>query len=155
LKVKNKLSKLAVAIALGVVGLCFAQPVAAQTAPVPFVVTVPININNFNFTPVAIPAGKRLVIDFISMSGAAQTSGAYVQPIIILSATLQGGSQNLFYFAPLQDPNVPGQYYSSQQTTIYADTLSASPAFAGFTPTFMSFSVVISGHLIAAPAPVI
>jgi len=152
---RNKLSMLAGTLVLGVLGLCLAQPVAAQTAPVPFVVTVPININNFNFTQVTIPAGKRLVIDYVSMSGAAQTSGTDVQPIIILAATLQGGSQNLFYFAPVQDPNVPGQYYEHDQTTIYADTLYASPAFAGFTPSFMSFNLVISGHLIAAPAPAI
>jgi len=151
---RNKILKLAGTFVLGVLGFCFAQPVAAQTTPVPFVATVPININNFNFTAVPIPTGKRLVIDYISMSGAAQTTGAYVQPIIILYATLQGGAQNLFYFAPPQDHDVPGQYYDHEQTTIYADTLYASPAFAGFTPSFMSFNLVISGHLLAAPTPV-
>ncbi len=150
---RNKILKLAGTFVLGVLGFCCAQPAAAQTAPVPFVATVPININNFNFTAVPIPAGKRLIIDYVSMSGATQTAGAYVQPIIILAATLHGGSQNLFYFAPLQDPNVPGQYYDHEQTTIYVDTLYASPAFAGFTPSFMSFNLVISGHLVAAPTP--
>ncbi|MGB0063437.1 MAG: hypothetical protein WBP85_03250 [Terracidiphilus sp.] len=153
---KDKLSVLAGTFVLGVLGFCITQPATAQstTAPTPFVVTVPINYNNFNFTAVPIPAGKRLQIDYISMSGAAQTTGAYVQPIIILAATLQGGSQNLFYFAPLQDPNVPGQYYDHEQTTIYVDTLYASPAFAGYTPSFMSFNLVISGHLYAAPTAV-
>jgi hypothetical protein len=151
---RNKLSTLAGTFVLGVLGFCLTQPAAAQTAPVPFVVTVPINITNFNFTQVTIPTGKRLVVDYVSMSGAAQTLGTDVQPIIILAATLHGGTENLFYFAPPQDHDVPGQYYDHEQTAIYADTLYASPAFAGFTPSFMSFNLVISGHLIAAPTPV-
>jgi hypothetical protein len=57
----------------------------------------------------------------------------------------------LYYFGPNPSATTPGQYYFAQQTTIYADTLSLSPAFAGFTPTFMSFNVVISGHLISIP----
>src|SRR5471030_1480212 len=39
-----------------------------QAARAPFQVSVPININNFTYTPVAIPAGQRLVIDYISYS---------------------------------------------------------------------------------------
>lgn len=116
-----------------------------------FAVTVPININNFTFTPVAIPAGKRLVIQNVSLSGAAETTGAYVVPIIILAATLGSESQNLYYYAPTPYPTDPSQYYLSQPTTVYADTLYASPAFAGFTPSFMSFNVVITGYLVDAP----
>lgn len=116
-----------------------------------FQVTVPININNFNFTPVTIPTGYRLVIEDVSLSGAAQTTGAYVQPIIILSTTLGSNPQNLRYFAPLEDPQVAGQYYQDCLTKMYADTLSVSPAFAGFTPSFMSFNVVITGYLVAMP----
>jgi hypothetical protein len=123
----------------------------ADIAKNAFAVTVPININNFNFTPVTIPAGKRLVVQDVSLSGAAQTGGAYVQPIIILSATLGSGPANLHYYAPIQDPNVPGQFYADFQTTVYADTLNASPAFAGFTPTFMSFNLVITGYLVDLP----
>jgi hypothetical protein len=117
-----------------------------------FQTTVAININNFNNTPVAIPAGKRLVIQNVSLSGAAQTtSGPYVQPIIILSATLGSGAANLRYFAPIQDPNDPGQFYKDFETTVYADKLEASPAFAGYTPSFMSFNVVITGYLVELP----
>lgn len=36
-----------------------------------FQVTVPINIDNFNFTAVTIPAGMRLVVQDVSLSGAA------------------------------------------------------------------------------------
>jgi hypothetical protein len=116
-----------------------------------FQVTVPININNFNYTPVTIPTGYRLVIEDVSLSGAAQTTGAYVQPIIILSTTLGANSANLRYFAPLEDPQVAGQYYADYLTKMYADTLSVSPAFASFTPSFMSLNVVITGYLVAMP----
>lgn len=126
-----------------------------------FQVTVPININNFNFTTVTIPAGQRLVIQDISLSGAAQTNGADVQPIIIFSSTLGSEASNLRYFAPNPSVTTPGQYYADYATTLYADTLAVSPAFAGFTPTFMAFNVVITGYLVdltpsqgcPAPAP--
>jgi hypothetical protein len=114
-----------------------------------FQVTVPININNFSYTPVTIPAGQRLVIQDISLSGAAQTSGADLQPIIIFSSTLGSEAANLRYFGPSPSATVPGQYYADYATTMYADTLEVSPAFAGFTPTFMSFNVVITGYLVS------
>jgi hypothetical protein len=124
----------------------------AQSATDPalnaFQVTVPINITNFNFTTVTIPAGQRLVIQNVSLSGAAQTSGTDVQPIIILSSTLGSDASNLRYFAPTPSATVPGQYYADYPTTLYADTLALSPAFAGFTPTFMAFNVVITGYLV-------
>jgi len=160
---KNRLLTLAAALALlGVLGKFYAPPLMAQVRAAlvqdvdqpgraPFQVTVPINIDNFNFTPVTIPAGHRLVIDYISMSGATQTSGAYVQPIIIFSSSVASGPSNLYYVAPQQSGTVPGQYYHTEQATIYADSLSVSPAFAGFTPSFMAFNVVISGHLISLP----
>ena len=119
-----------------------------QAARAPFVVTVPININNFTYTPVAIPAGQRLVIDYISYSGAAQTSGAYVQPIILLSVGVANNPSATYYFGSNPSSTAPGQYYHSEPATIYADTLQVGPAFAGYTPSFMSFSLVITGHLI-------
>lgn len=122
---------------------------AAQ--PTPFQTTVAINIDNFNFTPVPIPTGYRLLVQYVSLSGATQTSGAYVQPIIILGSNVNGGPQTLYYFVPPESTAVPGQYYMSQPTAIYADSLVASPAFAGFTPTFMSFNFVISGVLEKIP----
>ena len=157
---KNRLLTFAGALALfGVLGKFYAPPLMAQVraalvqdvdqpARAPFQVTVPININNFNFTPVSIPAGKRLVIDHVSMSGAAQTTGADIQPIIILSSGVAGSSNCLYYLAPTQSGTVPGQYYSQFPMTVFSDSLSVSPAFSGYTPSFMAFNVVISGHLI-------
>ena len=160
---KNRLLTFAGALALlAVLGKFYAPPLMAQVraalvqnvdepARAPFQVTVPINIDNFTYTPVTIPAGQRLVVDFISMSGATETSGAYVQPIIIFSSTVGSSGNALYYVAPQQASTVPGQYYHTEKATIYADSLNVGPAFAGYTPTFMSFSVVISGHLISAP----
>lgn len=119
-----------------------------QAARTPFQVTVPININNFTYTPVAIPAGQRLVIDYLSYSGAAQTSGSYVQPILLLAVGVANNPPVLHYYGSDPSSAAPGQYYHSENVTIYADTLQVGPAFAGFTPSFMTFSLVITGHLI-------
>ncbi|HWE84833.1 MAG TPA: hypothetical protein VG267_07805 [Terracidiphilus sp.] len=134
---------------------------AAQTdhALNAFQVTVAININNFSYTPVTIPAGMRLVIQDISLSGAAQTSGTDVQPIIIFNSAIGTETPVLRYFGPSPSATVPGQYYADYATTMYADTLEVSPAFAGFTPTFLVFNVVITGYLVdltpaqSCPAP--
>jgi hypothetical protein len=160
---KNRLLTFAGALALlAVLGKFYAPPLMAQVkaamvqdvdqpARQPFQATVPININNFTYTPVTIPTGKRLVVDYIAMSGAAQTSGADIQPIILLSSSVAGNPSALYYIAPQQSGTVPGQYYHTEQATIFADSLSVSPAFAGYSPTFMAFNVVISGHLISVP----
>jgi hypothetical protein len=116
-----------------------------------FEVTVTVNINNFTYTSVAIPAGKRLVVQDVSLSGAAETDGPYVQPIIILSSVINSGTANLHYFGPNPSFTDPGQYYADMQTTIYADSLEVGPAFAGYTPTFLSFNVVITGYLVDLP----
>jgi hypothetical protein len=113
-----------------------------------FQVTVTIDIDNFTFTSITIPAGQRLVVQDISLSGAAQTNGAYVQPIILFSSTLGTGPANSRYFGPNPSATAPGQYYGDYPTTLYADTLSVAPGFAGYTPTFMSFNVVITGYLV-------
>ena len=119
-----------------------------QAARAPFQVSVPINITNFVYTPVAIPAGKRLVIDYISFSGAAQTSGAYVQPILLLDVGVANNPSVVYYLGSNPSATAPGQYYHSETATIYADTLSVAPAYAGYTPSFMGFNLVITGHLI-------
>ena len=162
-----KINRVVLALTLALLGSFAAftpANLSAQTSTNPavnaFQVTVPININNFNFTAVTIPAGQRLVIQDVSLSGAAQTTGTDVQPIIIFSSTLGTEAANLRYFAPNPSATVPGQYYADYPTTLYADTLEVSPAFAGFTPSFMSFNVVITGYLVnlkaasqAGPAP--
>lgn len=151
---RNKVLKLAGTIVLGVLGFCFAQSAAAQTAPVPFETTVVVNpVANFNYTQVTIPAGKRLIVDYVSISGAAFSTSGAIQPIVILNTTLGTGPNNLFYFAPPANAQLPTQFYMVQPTVLYADKLYVGPAFAGFTPAFDIMSVVISGHLVASPTP--
>jgi hypothetical protein len=157
---KHRLITLAGVLALlAVIGKFYAPPVMAQVraalmqdvdqpARAPFQATVTINSNNFVFTNIPIPAGKRLVIDYVSMSGAAATSGSYIQPIVLLSASVAGNPSVAYYYGPNQSTTAAGQYYHSEQTTIYADSLAAGPAYAGFSPTFEVFNVNISGHLI-------
>lgn len=153
-----RVSRIVLALTLALPGTFAVFPAAqlhAQTntdiAKNAFSVTVEVNVNNFTNTAVTIPAGKRLVVQNVSLSGAAQTEGAYVQPIVILSATLGTGTANLNYFGPNPSATVPGQYYASVPTTIYADKLEVGPAFSGFTPTFMVFNVVITGYLVDLP----
>jgi len=119
-----------------------------------FEVSVTINVNNFVFTPITIPAGKRLVVQNVNLSGDAQTAGAYVVPIVILYSTLGSGPSILHYFAPNPSVTDPSQFYEDKQTTIYADTLKVAPAFAGFYPTSMSFDVTITGYLVDVPKTV-
>jgi len=157
---KNKLLTLAAALVLlAVVGKFYAKPVMAQIratltqdvdqpARQPFQVSVPVNFQNFTQTNIPIPAGKRLVIDYISLNGAAQTSGAYIQPIVLVTAGVAGNQAVSYYFGPNPSTTTPGQYYASYPVTIYADSLNVSPAFAGYTPIFDTFEVNISGHLI-------
>jgi hypothetical protein len=126
-----------------------------------FETTVTTNaVTNFTYTSVAIPAGKRLVIQNVSVTGAAESTSGPIQPITIILATLNGSSStgtNLHYFAPPQNNQLSTQYYGTYQTTIYADSLAVGPAFAGFSPTFDTFNVVITGYLVdgppATPAP--
>jgi hypothetical protein len=111
-------------------------------------------ITNFNYTLIPIPAGKRLVVQNVNMSGAAaSTSGPYVVPIVLFSSTLGSGPSVNHYFAPPQNLQDSEQFYEDAQTTMYADTLYVSPAFAGFTPTFMVFNVTVTGYLVSAPPP--
>ena len=113
-----------------------------------FEVSVTVNVNNFVWTPIPIPAGKRLVVQNVNLSGAATTAGAYVQPIVILDATIGTAPYTLHYYAPSRSVADLTQWYEDKQTTVYADTLAVGPAFAGYTPTFMAFNVVITGYLV-------
>ncbi len=119
----------------------------AQFTGTPFQTTVSVNVNNFQYTPVTIPTGKRLVIQNINLSGEA-VANPYVQPIVILNTTVNGGGSVSYYFAPSVSTVDPSQFYANYPLTLYADTLLIGPAFAGYTPSSMSFNVVITGYLI-------
>jgi hypothetical protein len=120
-----------------------------EPARAPFQTQILINANNLDPTPVAIPAGKRLVIDFVSVNGFTQAStSAGVQPLIVLHSSVAGGEPALYYFTPILSPADPGQYYLNTPATIYSDSLSVAPDYAGPAPSLLTFEVIISGHLI-------
>jgi hypothetical protein len=116
-----------------------------------FQTTVQLNVNNFTYTSVAIPTGKRLVVQNINIYGAAQTTGAYVVPIAIIASGLGSSNYNYTYYSPTPSLVDSTQFYQNYQTTFYADSLQVGPAFAGFTPSFMALNVAISGYLVDAP----
>lgn len=122
-----------------------------QAARAPFQVSVTVDFNNFVYTPIPIPAGQRLVIEYVSISGAAQSNNGPVQPIALLTTGLAGNPSASFYMAPTPAAALPTQFYHAQPTAIYADSLQIGPAYAGYTPSYLIMNVVVSGHLIAIP----
>ena len=120
-------------------------------ARAPFQATVTLDFNNFVYSPVPIPAGQRLVVEYVSISGAAQSNNGPVQPIVLLSSSVAGNPGATFYMGPRPAATLPTQFYHSQPTTIYADSLQIGPGYAGYTPSYMILNVVVSGHLIAIP----
>jgi hypothetical protein len=100
---------------------------------------------------VSIPAGKRLIIDYVSIHGNADGNGGVTVPTILIESTLNNQGQVNFYISPVQiDPTVD-QWRASQQVKIYADSLSIGVGYAGAVPFVLSFAVDISGHLIDMP----
>jgi len=103
---------------------------------------------------ITIPVGQRLVVDFVTISGIAQSLSGPIQPTIILESSLNGGGSANYYLDPAPSPvNIPGanQLYLGQQVKVYADSLTVAPAYAGFAPSTFIFNVAISGHLIPVP----
>ena len=127
-----------------------ANPVPTQAMDAQTAFQVDLTVG-FNGQTVTIPQGQRLVVDFVAIHGVAQSTGGPIQPSIILSSTLNGGPQASYYLQPGPSAvNIPGenQLYLAQPVKIYADTLYVSGAFAGYSPSFYSFGVTISGHLV-------
>jgi hypothetical protein len=97
--------------------------------------------------PLAIPAGQRLVIDFISIS--AYGAGAFA-PFVVLNPVLNGAeaSSSSLAFNPAVIAG-SGAASFSQATKIYADSLTF---YAGSNTAELGFGfMLISGHLVAMP----
>jgi hypothetical protein len=105
----------------------------------------------FGSTPVTIPAGQRLVVDFVTINGEVNSLTGPIQPSVIFQSSINGGPTVNYYLQPAPNP-VPlpqeNQLYLAQPVKIYADTLTLGAAFAGFAPNFYALRVSISGHLI-------
>ena len=99
---------------------------------------------------VPIPAGTRLVIDYVSIHGNASGPGAVVPTILFESSINSQPSVNYYISPVLIDPTLD-QWRASEQVKIYADSLAMGVGYAGAVPTTLSFAVDISGHLINMP----
>ncbi len=59
--------------------------------------------------PISIPSGQRLVVDFVTVSGVANSLSGAIQPTIVLSSTLNGGAPVHYYLDPAPTPvTIPG-----------------------------------------------
>jgi hypothetical protein len=101
--------------------------------------------------PITVPAGKRMVIDYVAINGAAGTAGPYIQPYVLIQSSVNGGPAINYYMLAEAITNSPGQFHDNEVAHIYGDTASVGLAFAGYTPTFMVMHICISGHMIDMP----
>jgi hypothetical protein len=113
--------------------------------------TLGIGAGQSAFLGVSIPAGRRLVVEYVTLSGAASSLSGAIQPVVLFESSLSGGGAANFYVKPDPSSLLPGQFYHSEQVKIYADTLNLALGYAGFSPFVLVFNVAISGHLVAAP----
>jgi hypothetical protein len=162
---KNTLHTFAAALMLlAVAGIFSAKPAMAQARPTlvqntdeparaPFQAVVNLNYaTNTLYVSVPIPSGKRLVIDYVSVNGAAASPTGNIQPYVILSSSVAGSPSATYFLPQTQSPLATTQFSSTGPVTIYSDTLAVSFGYAGFTPNFANFTVSISGHLVAIVA---
>src|ERR1700710_2026805 len=100
---KTKLHTFAASLMLlAVAGTFCAKPAMAQARPTlvqntdeparaPFQTTISLNFSTGTvFVSVPIPSGKRLVIDYVSVAGAAASNTGAIQPVIILESSVAG-----------------------------------------------------------------
>ena len=155
---KNKLLTFAGALVVtAALGHFYAKPLLAQVraalvqdvdqpARAPFQAL--LIFGSSGLTNVTIPPGQRLVVDFITVGGAANAPGGGTQPTIALGTTVGSGQNSRYAFAPQQSGTVGGVFNLSEPVTIYADSLEVDISFSGSIPSFAQFAVGISGHLI-------
>lgn len=114
-----------------------------------FQVTLPLSLSGVSGQGLTIPAGKRLVVDYVTAAGAGPSSGT--QPYVYIYSTQGAGPSVPFVLTPTQSPLAPQQFQHSERAQISGDQVFVSLAFAGATPVFLSMNVSISGHLIDMP----
>jgi hypothetical protein len=100
---------------------------------------------------VSIPAGKRLVVDFVEAHGTAFSTGGPIQPTVVLSSNLTG-SPSINYYLPLQvETNGINQFTETQKVAVYSDYLAVNMGYSGYAPSSFVFVVNVSGHFIDMP----
>ncbi len=114
----------------------------------PFQRNIIVNLNDFSYQNIPIPTGKRLVLEYVSVSGGAASTQGGVQPIILINSSVAGSPQMNFYLDMTQSVTAPMQFYKSEVVKIYADTLAIGFGYSGYTPYQLAAQVQISGHLV-------
>ena len=100
---------------------------------------------------ISIPAGKRLIIDYVSIHGNAVGYGGAIVPTILIESSINSQPSVNYYISPVQiDPTID-QWRASQLVKIYADSLAIGVGYAGAVPFTLAFAVDVSGHLIDMP----
>jgi hypothetical protein len=112
-----------------------------------------INLNLTSPTAnVTIPAGKRLVIEYVTCEASAFSPTGQVAPSFRLTVGLSGTGGE-YNFIPQGNTDVSASpiFFGSYPVRIYADTLSLNAAYRGFVPTQLNLNVSIAGYLVSVP----
>jgi len=116
-----------------------------------FQATFAIN-SNLTGGSVTIPAGKRLVVDFVEAHGAGTGTGGPIQPIVVLSSALTNNPSMNYYFPMQIVTNGVNQFTDTQKVAVYADSFAVNMGYSGFgPPNSFTFVVNVSGHFIDMP----
>ncbi len=102
---------------------------------------------------ITIPPGKRLVIEHMAAVAFASSESGPIQPLVVVYASHGGSPVQDFEYVMTPYALISNQFSLAQQVTIYADTLSISIGFAGYTPIQLAEGVSISGYLVNITAP--
>ena len=120
-----------------------------QPARGAFQTSVDLNVSGGSSTGITIPAGYRLVVDYVAMDGGAQSIGGGIQPYVLLTTTVGSRPAVIYYLTPTQSNTAPLQFQHSEPVTIYGDTLGVGLAYSGYAPSYLILNVPISGYLIS------
>ena len=94
---------------------------------------------------VSIPAGYRLVVDYVNVAGAAPPTGTQI--FVQLSTNLSSGGSGVYSLMPVQSALSTDHFVSSNPVTLYADNLYVSLAYSGSAPAYGIMKACVSGHL--------
>jgi hypothetical protein len=73
-----------------------------QPARGAFQPNVTLSITGTESTGISIPAGYRLVVDFVTISGTSQAIGGGIQPVVIFTSTVGATPTVGYYIQPVQ-----------------------------------------------------
>lgn len=139
------------------------QVIVGNTAPIRTVnaatyvhfsatINVPAGGSFFGANAFAVPAGKRLIIDFVSAGTSVLPSGDFLVLFVQWGGTLSGGQGTNQRHALITTPLPNGSYIASQPLTMVFEPLDIVQLGAAHAPTSAAASAEldVTGHLIDA-----